>query len=88
MSKSKPKAHTNDLISMIKGHANKADETPQQEVEITTKKIPKKKPVRFTVDIEEELLEKVREYGFKNKIKLRQIFETALDEYVSKDDVQ
>jgi hypothetical protein len=87
MSKSKPKANTNDLISMIQGHAKKADETPQQEVEIKHKKI-KKKPIRFTVDIEENLLERVREYGFKNKIRLRKIFETALEEYVSKDDVQ
>jgi|GEM_PF-3013612 hypothetical protein len=84
MSKPKPKVDKNDLINMIQGHASKTDETPQQEVEIKRTKI-KKKPIRFTVDIEENLLERVREYGFKNKIKLRQLFEKALDEYISED---
>lgn len=74
----------NSVMDMVKNHANQTDTTPQQEVTVKTKQA-KKKPVRFTVDIEEDLLEKVKAYGFTNKMKLRKIFETALEEFVSKD---
>lgn len=79
--------NVNKLKNLLDNHANQLDETPQQEEKIITTEL-KKKPKRFTVDIEEELLEKVREYGFRNKMKLRKIFELALEEYISKDDGQ
>jgi hypothetical protein len=66
---------------MIKDLVGKQDKTPQQQISIKPKNL-KQETTKFTVEIDSELMDQLRIYGVTHKIKLRQLFEKALAEYL------
>jgi hypothetical protein len=73
--------HKNLASNMIKDLVGKQDKTPQQQIAVKPK-IQKRDTTKFTVEIDTELMDELRIYGATNKIKLRQIFEQALANYL------
>ena len=68
--------------------ANKTIDTPKQApiAPVFTKETKKEKEetTRFTVEIEAQLMNDIKLYGVHNKLKIRQIFEKALREFLNK----
>lgn len=73
--------HKSLASSMIKDLVGKQDNTPQQRITVEPKK-EKRATTKFTVEIDTELMDRLRIHGVTHKIKLRQLFEKALIEYL------
>jgi hypothetical protein len=78
----KKDAYKNLASDMIKGLVSKPDTTPQQQVMVTAPKLSKRATTKFTVEIDTELMDELKIYGVTHKIKLRQLFEKSLKEYL------
>lgn len=76
--------HKGIATDMVKGLINKPSTTPLQTNENNViKPVEAKIAVdKMTVDIESTLLHDVRIYAAQNKLKLRPVFEKALEEYL------
>lgn len=81
-----------ELASLGGKLKEKEDTTPMQEVSpVKEPSIPqppknqKAEEVQFTVYIPVELMDTIREIGFRRKKKIKAIFVEALEEYVAKD---
>jgi hypothetical protein len=49
---------------------------------VTAPKLSKRATTKFTVEIDTELMDELKIYGVTHKIKLRQLFEKSLKEYL------
>lgn len=81
-----------ELASLSGKLKEKEDTTPMQEVSpvkeqntpTPTKKSQKVEEIQFAVYIPVDLLDTIREIGFRRKKKIKAIFVEALEEYVAK----
>lgn len=76
--------HKGIASQLVKGLIDNQADTPMQESYIVRPIPTNIKTDKFTVEIESSLMEEVRLYGVKNKMKLRKIFEESLKEYLAK----
>lgn len=77
--------HKSIANNLVKGLIENAPTAPMQESVIVKQKAPvtKQETDKFTVEIESELMKDVRLFSVNKKIKLRPIFEKALNEYIT-----
>ncbi len=75
---------TNQALEALKQFKkNTENTTPLQEVKPTQDKKKRTEQItRFTVDIESELMDKIKILGVQKKKKIRHIFEEALSQYL------
>ena len=85
MAKTDKKDHKNMASDLVKGLIENTTIPPMQETVIVKPKDATPPTIttdKFTVEIESTLMDDVRLYGVKNKIKLRRLFEESLREYL------
>ena len=86
MSKSKTD-HKNVASSLVKGLIQSDSKTPMQEQKgnVITPVEKKQETDKFTVEIEAQLMKKVRKAAFEDGKKLRQVFEKGLRLYLEQE---
>lgn len=85
----KPNKFQDELANLGGKLKEKEDTTPIQTImPVTTTKSSQVEETKFTVHIPTDLMDNVKEIGFKNKKKIKTLFVEALAEYVEKNKKQ
>lgn len=77
------KDHKEIASELVKGLIENQPNTPLQESYIVRPMPNSPKTDKFTVEIESTLMDEIRLFGVKNKMKLRKLFEESLREYLA-----
>ncbi len=77
------KDHKGIASDLVKGLIDNEINTPLQESYMVRPMPTNQKTDKFTVEIESSLMDEIRLFGVKNKIKLRKLFEESLREYLA-----
>lgn len=72
-----------DILGNMNHHLLAKDNTPVQKT-VPVRKQEKIQETKFTVHIPSELMDSIKDIGYKNKKKIKTIFVEALEDYVKK----